>query len=109
MQTGDGIDVDGWIHIDNPSLLFGKGTWDMQVHQSRVPPGETIFAVLTFYFHDTRRIVGQATFNGIGDRTFDDNPPTEWCGEYDWRSTDLTIDPPKDTPTTISPPKNLYA
>jgi len=116
LHTGNAhTDVHGWLHIDKLSL-FGEGAWVMQVHRSFVPPGgTTIFAVLTFFssllINDTQPVVGQATFNGIVDNPNTDDPPTEWSGAYSWRTANLTprtIDPPNDTPTIISPPKNLY-
>lgn len=115
LHTGRGsIDVHGWIHIDAPGL-FGEGVWVMQVHRASVPPGGTIFAVLTFYsnflIHDTRQVVGQATFYGIRDNPQSEEPPTEWSGEYQWKTADLTLTttyPHKNTLTTINPPKNLY-
>jgi hypothetical protein len=113
LHTGHGaITVHGWIHIDKPSLLFGEGSWVMQVHRANIPPGESIFAVLTFYsnflIHDTRPVVGQATFHGIFDNPQSDNPPTEWSGEYRWRTTGPTLTTSHSLTTTINPPKNLY-
>ena len=100
LHTGNGpVDVHGRIHADQPSQLFGKGTWVMQVHRANIPPGDSIFAVLTFYSvsqHDLPRVVGQATFHGMFDNPRSDNPPTEWSGEYSWRSTVPTLDPPKN-------------
>src|SRR5258706_9892822 len=115
LHTGEGtIHVHGWIHIDKPGLLFGEGMWVMQVHRANIPPGNTIFAVLTFYsnflIHDTPPVVGQATFHGIFDNPQCEDPPTEWSGEYSWRSTiptHTTIYPPKNAITTTHPPKNL--
>jgi hypothetical protein len=115
LHTGKGtISVHGWIHIDKPDLLFGEGAWVMQAHRANIPPGDSIFAVLTFYsnilIHDTPLVVGQATFHGMFDNPRSDNPPTEWSGKYSWRSTGptlTTVDPPKGTITTTSPPKNL--
>ena len=73
-----------------------------------------MFAVLTFYsnflIRDTRPVVGQATFH-VFDNPRVENPPTEWSGEYRWKSkvpTLTVIDPPEDEITTISPPKDLY-
>jgi len=55
-------------------------------------------------------VVGQATFNGIFDNPQSEDPPTEWTGEYSWRSTiptPTTIYPPNNEITTTNPPKNL--
>ena len=113
IHTGNGtIDVHGWIHIDKPGLLFGEGTWVMQVHQAHIPPGRSIFAVLTFFsnllIHDTQQVVGQATFHGMFDNPPNENPPSEWSGEYKWGTTVPTVDPPKYAITKINPPQNLY-
>ena len=114
LHTGEGtINVHGWIHIDKPGFLFGEGTWVMEVHRANIPPGNAMFAVLTFYsnflIRDTRPVVGQATFH-VFDNPQCKNPPTEWTGEYSWKSkvpTLTTIDSPKDANTIINPPKNL--
>jgi len=104
LHTGNGnIDVHGWVHIDRPNL-FGEGFWVMQANRAFVPPGGTFFAVLTFYsnflIHDTRQVVGQATFNGIPENPTSKDPPSEWNGDFLWKTADLAL-------TTIDPPKNL--
>lgn len=115
LHTGDyTINVHGWIHIDKPGFLFGEGTWVMEAHRANIPPGNSFFAVLTFYsnflIRDTAPVVAQATFYGISENPQCKEPPAEWIGEYSWRSTiptPTTIDPPKDAITLANPPKNL--